>query len=131
MCVSVFSPPKEFEPVRVHLSKYIKQWGKTLLKYITDIIGGESRLSQTAAWGVEGAGRVYRWVPCPVKPVQRVGKLGEVGGEQQQQKASSSKLTDRHFLVEKGLDQKQVRVRTEGMICNKYRIYSFQGKMLP
>lgn len=100
------------------------------MKHITDIIGGESGLSQTATWGVEGAGRVYKWVRCPVKPVQRVGKLGG-WGKQQQQKASSSKLTDWYFLVEKGLDQKQVRVRTEGMICNKYRIYSFQGKMLP
>lgn len=34
------------------------------------------------------------------------------GKKQQQHKASSGELTDREFLVEEGLDQKQLTVRT-------------------
>lgn len=46
-----------------------------MFRGLTGVRGGESRVLQPAA--VKDSGRAFRWVWCPVKPVQRVWKLGE------------------------------------------------------
>lgn len=67
-----------------------------LLKHI----GGESRLWQPAAWGVEDVRGAFRsWKASPEG-------LKTQGGEKQQQEKARSKLTG-NFLAHEGSDQEQ------------------------
>jgi len=64
-----------------------------VLKHITDTGGGESRLSQPAAWGVRDARKNIQVGPvsCKASP-EDLKTLG--GKKQQQQSANSDELTD-------------------------------------